>query len=401
MSEISDELIVTLKELREQILHAEIAAKLSGENFNVFEILSLSSAEVRTHSAFIAELLDPKGCHGQGSIFLELFVKLKQVAKHHVGLNPSTAVVGVEQYIGPRDDVKATGGRVDIMITDSAKTRIMIENKIYAADQYLQLLRYHNFDEKAALLYLTLEGQKPSADSVGNLSESTYSCISYKDDILQWLKECHQHAAGFPIVRETIAQYMSLICKLTGQTRRAVIMKYAKELVESNPDLVDGAFELVTAWNEIIIGVKSAFEKLIEDVSGENVLVGEKQKIEYKAISDGDGLCICFRLVDASGKSSTMDDALPYANIFQQDIGKDEAPNEFHPSNSTWNIGWYTPEGFKFQESFEKIDKQKIIVWHKDKDRTLLKTVCEKIKQDADRRLEKLTTVHCHGIRQQ
>jgi hypothetical protein len=47
---------------------------LTGENFNVFKILKLGSSEVRMHSAFLAELLSPKGSHGQNSIFLNLFV---------------------------------------------------------------------------------------------------------------------------------------------------------------------------------------------------------------------------------------------------------------------------------------------------------------------------------------
>ena len=51
----------------------ENAAKLTGENFNIFDVLKLSTSEVRTHSAFLAELLNPEGSHGQGDIFLRLF----------------------------------------------------------------------------------------------------------------------------------------------------------------------------------------------------------------------------------------------------------------------------------------------------------------------------------------
>ncbi len=35
--------------------------KVTGFNFNVFEILGLSTSEVRLHSSFIAQLLNPKG----------------------------------------------------------------------------------------------------------------------------------------------------------------------------------------------------------------------------------------------------------------------------------------------------------------------------------------------------
>lgn len=42
--------------------------ELTGENFNVFKILKLESSEVRMHSAFIAELLNPKGSHTQNCL---------------------------------------------------------------------------------------------------------------------------------------------------------------------------------------------------------------------------------------------------------------------------------------------------------------------------------------------
>lgn len=37
-----------------------------GELFNIFNVLDLRTNEVRIHSAFIAELLNPDGNHGLG-----------------------------------------------------------------------------------------------------------------------------------------------------------------------------------------------------------------------------------------------------------------------------------------------------------------------------------------------
>src|SRR5688500_17218697 len=50
-------------------------ADITGENFNIFRILKVDSNEVRTHSAFLAELLNPKGSHGQKDVFLKLFIE--------------------------------------------------------------------------------------------------------------------------------------------------------------------------------------------------------------------------------------------------------------------------------------------------------------------------------------
>lgn len=49
-----------------------------GESFNVFSILKMESNETATHSAILAELLNPRGSHGCGSAFLGAF--LRQVA---------------------------------------------------------------------------------------------------------------------------------------------------------------------------------------------------------------------------------------------------------------------------------------------------------------------------------
>jgi len=48
--------------------------RLNGENFNIFSILDMERKEVETHSKFIYELLDTKGSHGQGELFLQLFI---------------------------------------------------------------------------------------------------------------------------------------------------------------------------------------------------------------------------------------------------------------------------------------------------------------------------------------
>ena len=54
----------------------EEIAYLKGENFNVFNVLDRRTDEVRTHSAMIVELLNPKGSHGMGDIFLSFFIDI-------------------------------------------------------------------------------------------------------------------------------------------------------------------------------------------------------------------------------------------------------------------------------------------------------------------------------------
>ena len=54
-------------------------ADVTGENFNLFRLLKIEASEVRTHSAFIAELLNPQGSHGQGDAFLKCFIQIFEI----------------------------------------------------------------------------------------------------------------------------------------------------------------------------------------------------------------------------------------------------------------------------------------------------------------------------------
>jgi len=55
-------------ELNEKLL------EYSHSRFNIFTIIREGTEEVGLHSAFIGELLNPKGLHQMGSTFLELFL---------------------------------------------------------------------------------------------------------------------------------------------------------------------------------------------------------------------------------------------------------------------------------------------------------------------------------------
>jgi PD-(D/E)XK nuclease superfamily len=200
--------------------HQAEITRLKGERFNIFSILRIESAENKTHSAFLGELLDPKGSHGMDDTFLRLFLKQIGYATQDADEKErlQTSVV-LEKHIGKRDDDAKEGGRIDIYITLANGRTISIENKIYAGDQHAQIQRYHNHNsEKNTVYYLTLDGSAASQASAGALKGGAdYHCISYRDTVTAWLGACIKEAADQPILRETIKQYLILIQKLTGQ----------------------------------------------------------------------------------------------------------------------------------------------------------------------------------------
>ncbi|MEI7594595.1 MAG: PD-(D/E)XK nuclease family protein [Bacteroidota bacterium] len=194
----------------------EKVAELSGENFNIFKILKLTSDEVRTHSAFLAELLNPQGSHGQKDEFLKIFINHLKITDFIA----ENANIKVEHHIAYKTEDE--GGRIDILLKDKNGKHIIIENKIYAGDQENQLIRYHNFDQNAPILYLTLYGNEANdytkATKDQSIPDELLKCISYKTDIIEWLELCRKEAAMHPILRESITQYINLIKYLTGQT---------------------------------------------------------------------------------------------------------------------------------------------------------------------------------------
>ena len=212
--------------------HQKEISSLKGENFNIFSILKMESKENATHSAFLGELMDPKGSHHLGSSFLELFFEVIDVKN----IDLESARVKLEQFVGERNDREKTGGRVDIYIWDKNNRSICIENKIYAPDQNVQIQRYCNHNiEKNTVFYLTLEGEEPKPKSRGKLvSGEDFHLLSYSGDIVKWLSACAKEAFNFPIIRESIQQYIILIKKLTNQLTDNKMAAEIQKLIAEN-----------------------------------------------------------------------------------------------------------------------------------------------------------------------
>lgn len=195
-----------------------------GENFNIFNVLGLSTSEVRLHSAFLAELLNPNGDHGLGDKFLQAFIQdIINKRKESFHFDTKSSKINVEYPIGEVSQNYDRGGRLDLLIQDENNQTIVIENKIYAADQTLQLYRYNRYvleglklkDDQYILLYLTLDGSQPTDTSTGK-HKFKYDSVSYRKDVIEWLNHCIGISAMYPRIRETIAQYITNINQIVN-----------------------------------------------------------------------------------------------------------------------------------------------------------------------------------------
>ncbi len=243
----------------------------SGADFNIFQIIGLTSDEVRVHSAFLATLLDPQGSHRQGDLFLQLFTKQLSQIVHD--FDTKSAVVECEKYIGRMTET--TGGRIDIHIEDKKGHKIIIENKIYAPDQTNQLIRYHNYAPDAVLLYLTLDGKEPGKDSAGDLiEEEQYYLISYSNEILDWLADCYEAVKRIPRLAEGINHYINLIKIITNQSTNIMMTKEIAEVIGSSSSNIQAAIEIQRALQDVKINIQQKFwNKLIERFQSENYKV--------------------------------------------------------------------------------------------------------------------------------
>ena len=262
-----------------------------GEHFNIFNVLDLTTDETRTHSAFIAELLDPNGSHGLGDQFLQSFVNTIDCLKSW-HFDTQSARVHKELSIGGKNEDCSEGGRIDIVVESNGKA-IIIENKIYAGDQEKQLVRYYNYGTKnysngIRLLYLTLNGDDASEYSHEKLVvNEDYYAIAYNHEISDWLQRCIEFSARQPLVRETLIQYQNLINQLTMNNMDKNSQEELLKLMSDpkNIDSICSILNLEAKWREqifnsyVLTPLKEKFKEL--DIELKNSDIKNKYSCNY------------------------------------------------------------------------------------------------------------------------
>jgi hypothetical protein len=161
-------------------------------DFGLLHWLGLERAEW-AHSAILKNLLDPQATHGQGTLFIESFLRHCPGLKSF-GLALDEKLSRRRTYVDA--EVGSALGRPDIRIVSRRPDfAVIIENKIDQEDQTSQLSLYSQIlhseygwaGKNVALVYLTPGGKRardPRARSV------SYSRMSYREHVSQWLNAC-------------------------------------------------------------------------------------------------------------------------------------------------------------------------------------------------------------------
>jgi len=394
--------------------HHKELSRLSGADFNVFKIVKVVHDEVR-HSAFLAELLNPKGSHGQGDLFLRLFVQKLGITDFQC----ETAVAIVEKHIG--EVTETTGGRIDILIDDHHGNQIIIENKIYASDQENQLIRYHNFKNQN-LFYLTLHGNDASEYStlhntsgVKLICGDDYKLLSYKTHILEWLELCQKEAVSMPLLREGIAHYINLIKILTGKSTNKAMEQEIVNLITESPASLANANELANNFSEAQIRIQWEFWKALKNalVNKGLTLEEDTKNATFTKVSDyyhkKERLFGLWSLIYKNEDITIhwgceIDDCIYYGFTVERNGGGHISDKpEYHEyrkiirehdnnytSNQFW-LGWQYAQprlnfkAFSSEAIFDLADKSKL-------ERTV-KLIAEKVKTDIDFLIMKLNEI--------
>ena len=240
MSDIDKNSILSLlddaKPIIDKIQKEEYAKKVLGENFNLFSVFGIERREIYV-CKMIGDLLSPQGRHGLGSVFIKKFFEQEKFAAFNITDSElETATVVCEKST-------SEGRRIDFVI-QTASWIIPIEAKIDAEDQPNQCADYFfEIEDRAKIYgiksskiyYLTLDGRRPSPNSMGKLTDSQVDTLTWKENILAWLEDC---------------------CNLAEVQRRNIVFTNIRQLVET----IKGWYKSMD--NELLTYIESNPERL-------------------------------------------------------------------------------------------------------------------------------------------
>lgn len=266
--------LATLKEARNRF-----SDQLAPE-FRIFDYLRTDEMGLST---CIASLLDPNGKHGQGSVFLDAFLK-NIAAEEDWATNTKDCRVSTEkQANGQR--------RIDIFL-ELPNGVVGIENKPWASCQDSQLADYANYIESFSgsknWLLVFLSNRDPENRSITQArreeleNDGRFVQRNYRE-IIDWLEvcSCKSRASVVRVFIEELAKFIRT--NINGE----VEMSDEKEITSAvlkTPETLGSAFQVVKAIGGI---KKELLKKFHEDLNSglkkENLILADWSMESWQA----------------------------------------------------------------------------------------------------------------------
>jgi hypothetical protein len=186
--------------------------KRRATGFNVFDLIDPDENKL---SDVLERLVNPKGGHGQGDLFLRLLFKqlgLGSDAKltKHAEVQREAPTYGILKY----------RRRIDVLV--EAGVMLAIENKVDSMEQPEQVKDYlehlhqctRGNSVRNILIYLTPDGRSPKSLCAMTLKQvqddGRLHCWSYQKHLRQWLENCRRDCEAEKI-RNFISDFIAYI----------------------------------------------------------------------------------------------------------------------------------------------------------------------------------------------
>lgn len=326
-----DSIIKTVKSIQ------AIDEPINAYRFNLFNFWYPGENKL---SQILTFFLDPKQTHGQGDLFLKVF--LNQFGLAHYVSDTINISVKCEYAITYQR-------RIDILISFYNDVfAVGIENKFGAGDQVNQLHDYAKYLKstfnKHVLFYLTPKGNEPSLTSISKENYDLYICdgslqaISYTNNIIdlinQWSLVCRADRVRYFLT--DFEQYIKQ--ELIGDTfmnEHQIVADYAL----STPENLAAAFDTFKAFDTIKDEIGKRFtEKLtarLKDVfncDGWQVLYYNNLNVAISHVSWPSNTFVGIRDFDNDRVHfSVKTDAVDWQGLFA--FVKNKKGGSFNPNN--------------------------------------------------------------------
>lgn len=227
-----------------------------------FNVLRYARTDECGLSLILADLLDPRGSHGQGERFLACFLKLywkdKSTIDGHVSVRTEVAT----------DRIAQSQRRLDIEI-DLGDRILAIENKPWAADQPAQIKDYlehlKRFRRPARLIYLTGRmGQQPSGVSIEEIDRAMHKAsgslaeISYHD-LREWIRDCQRCCEN-----ERVAMFLRDLDRFVAETFALEREDFVSKLIVDTSCNSAGGIRAAFQWSALATDVRRSLLERLE-----------------------------------------------------------------------------------------------------------------------------------------
>lgn len=244
---------------------AEALLMVSRDLAPKFEYFGFVRLDENTLSSIFADMLNPKGSHGQREIFLQMFLKMIGLADQKI--SGDVTVETEKQIIGQR--------RIDIFLRVGGSV-LAIENKPWADDQDRQLHDYAVYTESEAkkeqgsgvwrLVYLSNDepGEKSLRPDEREkmVKDGHFLRVDFRK-AADWVEACAKETRALR-VRVFLEELMKYIRSEINGDLEMNEAEEVKKIAIDSPESIEATFALHQVWRSVQIDLLGILKKAID-----------------------------------------------------------------------------------------------------------------------------------------